>query len=819
MAQGFGLVLDPLKMVNMQDPAARLQEVQRAFVATGRSFESMNRQERALLASTSGMDEKMLASALSAKGLSMSYDEISAGADEAAKKQKTAEQTITDLADNIENVIQPLLDFQGFISAFFAGFRKGFLQSTEFVDILGVVATSLRQVQDIGIRVGKIFASMFFTGGNAGERLKTMMVSISEMFVSIAGHIEDFMKVLKSGGANLPDLIAQLFDGIYVSIQDAFFKASGEIDVTSMISRLGTSLLQILTGAVKFFTLRLKGWTEDLKKSFTDTSKSDSVGGGIKGAFDQLVDSIPELTKFIEPFGEELIKALGRAIENFPIISLFVVGGPLTTALGGVTANFFRMLSDMFSTTGAAAGEAAATGAGVGGGATGGAGGIFSAISGYVTGVTTEGQGLLERVFSVIETPAKIALLAKAIATSLSTLATAIRDVILVFTDPLPGRTESFMDIILVQAIRFSAVPTSGIVNLGLAIGGIAASLGVTIAAIATAAANLTTTQGVGLLLGAAAVGFGLSLAPKTGLGFFGSIIGGLGRALDDIATHVTSEGFLASVTKLESVQPKLTALAGIANILADMMVAIGRIVEATPTSGWITKTPDFSTVETSVNAVIDYLIGVGGKTTGFIKKMEMLPNSLDLSEEEITLRGASRLLTPIGEIMRSLNAVSDIGVDIYAIDTMFTALDRYVNGIEFRSLALSEVKFDNFRFRLDAMVKHTASVREILENLDEIPLDATIEKLEENMKVAKTTMSINGGAVNVNVKLNVTMNAEKMAAALVMGGYVAPNGDFNNYLQTNDGVGEYYENPGKNYTYGTTTNAKFTPGTGIKSI
>jgi hypothetical protein len=53
------------------------------------------------------------------------------------------------------------------------------------------------------------------------------------------------------------------------------------------------------------------------------------------------------------------------------------------------------------------------------------------------------------------------------------------------------------------------------------------------------------------------------------------------------------------------------------------------------------------------------------------------------------------------------------------------------------------------------------------------------------------------------------------MAAALVMGGYVSGNEDFNNYLQSNDGVGEYYENPGKGYKYG---GAK-TPTTGPNAI
>ena len=50
---------------------------------------------------------------------------------------------------------------------------------------------------------------------------------------------------------------------------------------------------------------------------------------------------------------------------------------------------------------------------------------------------------------------------------------------------------------------------------------------------------------------------------------------------------------------------------------------------------------------------------------------------------------------------------------------------------------------------------------------------------------------------------LNVTMNSEKIAAALVMEGYVEANPAFKTFLQDNDGAGEYYENPGQGYSYG----------------
>ena len=59
LAQGFGLVVDPLKMMGME-VGPRLAELQKGFIATGRSIDSMTRQERARLASTSGLSDEQV---------------------------------------------------------------------------------------------------------------------------------------------------------------------------------------------------------------------------------------------------------------------------------------------------------------------------------------------------------------------------------------------------------------------------------------------------------------------------------------------------------------------------------------------------------------------------------------------------------------------------------------------------------------------------------------------------------------------------------------------------------------------------------------
>ena len=97
-------------------------------------------------------------------------------------------------------------------------------------------------------------------------------------------------------------------------------------------------------------------------------------------------------------------------------------------------------------------------------------------------------------------------------------------------------------------------------------------------------------------------------------------------------------------------------------------------------------------------------------------------------------------------------------------------------------------------------IVESVRMVNDVLKNLDKVDINATIDALESNMKLANTSLKIAGGAVNVNVQLNVTMNAEKMAAQLVASGYVKPTEEFNEYMQNTDGIGEQFTSPETKY-------------------
>jgi hypothetical protein len=133
-------------------------------------------------------------------------------------------------------------------------------------------------------------------------------------------------------------------------------------------------------------------------------------------------------------------------------------------------------------------------------------------------------------------------------------------------------------------------------------------------------------------------------------------------------------------------------------------------------------------------------------------------------------------------------------------INRTFDVLLAFADSMDMVMQKVTTEKLDEFAGRTEAIIEHTRKMKDMLENLDTIPIDATIDQMGRNMKIAKKIMEINGGAVKVAVQVNLTMNAEKMAAGLVANGYIEPTQQFGEYMQNNDGIGEQFKNPSVKY-------------------
>lgn len=981
LAQGFGLVLDPLKMLNMQDPAARLQEVQRAFAATGRSVDSMTRQERKLLAETAGLTEEQTLLALSSKGMAMSYDEIASGADAASKKQKSSEETFRDLAQNIENVIVPLEGVIGFMTAFFEGFARGFMGNKGPQTLLAELAKMLMTVGKIGGNVGKIFAEFLFPPDKDGKGgLSKIMLTIGTMFTSLATSVEDFSKKMKA--RDVIGAVKGLLSGVFGSISAAFTDGTAGFSVGKLAAEFGQLLLDVLIAGVEWLAESIPSWIDELNKFFTGSGDS-TVTGGFSKSIARLEAAVPKLLAQMPNIAGALMGAIGRMFETYPISTaiagLFVGGGPIMTALTSIAGSFFNETGRVFDTVGGAVGLGAATGA-AGGAAAGVAAGLEGGVGKPVEKVLTASTGIMSRLFDIAQKPAEMALMAAAIASSIKTIGIAIRDVLLAFMKPLPGEgNETFIDFVAKAAGKLEAVTFNNL----FALGGVMLAAAGAIGAVMYGMGMLYEKVGVGgmLAIGAASALAGATGAGTTAKGLLSEVLGAIGGVLSQLVAPFSDPTFNANLKKSSEMSGDINTLKGTSVALKGIIEAITAIDAAVP-KGFIggRNTDDlFSAVSTSIDllagkegkvgliselgripdaasavaraesikklgdamgtissiittligmpdpgdasekinhlvaegnenfitnlvnlsrkmttagivdtgkaaaalvglngsiatigTIIASLTGMTGIPTasramqsltepkGFMESLGAFGNSFntELADGAVTDGAAASAknlaagVVSLNEIVTSLNSTGEVmtasdklisltapdgekplgfierlgdlalGLNTFfspdfAIGAQITAnirqMTRAVKEIEPLNEALNDIsgisgniesvitglgedRMTQFQERLTALVEHTSMINDILSDLETVRLDATIENLESNMRLAKTSIKIAGGSVNVNVQLNVTMNAQKMSESLIMAGFVQATDDFTKFMQLNDGVDDTFK-------------------------
>lgn len=851
LAQGFGMVIDPLKMMGME-VGPRLQELQRAFMATGRSIDSMSRQERKLLADTAGLTEEQALLAFSSKGMSMSYDEIAAGAESATRKQKTSQEIIADTLDNIKNVIVGFESATGFITAFFEGFGIGLMRGG-LMGLLMQLAKQMGKVYHIGIEVGSIFGRLFGSPKTKEEAasLTDRISKIGDMFVTIAAHVREFSKAIFSEDGKLKlDTVGEHFknfvSSIFGVISGTFKSATGGIDVEGIVKSVGLFVFEILTGALDWLAGQIPVWTEKLTEIFTD--EEDGLAGGTRGAFEAALDKLKgaadrlldeeKLSAFFKAAGQALVRFLNK----FPIATLmaglFVAGGPISTIVTGIFSQFFGSIGNTFSQVGAGAASAPMADAARAAATNSISGAAGNAIIDGATKVVSAGQGILDKLFNLIKDPAKIVLMAGAIAESIKILGEAVLSVMRSFMDPLPngdGKT-TFIDLVVESAKKFSAVSFTDLLSLGgvlaavgLAVGGLAGAISI----IATKASPMQLMAGAaGALLASYVAG------SAAGSGVIGTFLGGIGNLLKDIAEPFQDTAFLVSLQIISTMTGSIMAFANSSGSIAAVIGAIAKMHATIPRAGILGSEPDVTGIQESMEAIRKIIIGdsfsesIAGKW-GLARLISKMPPMDDLVGKSTSFSSLAEIVSSLGSAVASLSNISEIesatenslklvglmpslGTLSAVMRTIFggpnvigpevlgsitsmrdttnmigelnDGLDNiidFTDGVERITTRLTEAKMEQFSKTLTGIVGHVKMINEALRDLDTIGINATIDRVGSNMKIAKQSLQIAGGAVQVNVQLNLTVNTEKMAQALVLGGFVSPSTGYKEALQT----------------------------------
>jgi len=893
LAQGFGMVLDPIKMMNMQNPAGRLQELQRAFTATGRSFESMTRQERNLLVQTSGLNDEQAALAFSSKGLSMSYDEIQKGADGAMKKQKSTEEVMRDLADNIKNVVVGFQTFTGFIDAFIKGILQGIGLSGNFQSIIRDLAKGMTTVYHIGLGIGKVLSSIFLAGGS--DKAKKW----SDMFVNIAKQISFFVKNFDNANETLPQKIKALFTNIWNIVSDTMEGFWNEIKSFGSMQRLdevGAVIVELMTGALDWAVDTLAPeFINFLDRLFLPEGAAGSgppskFGESLNEMFSE--ERMKKLDVVFDRVVDSLANMLSRAIDKYPWASalsgLLVAGGPLATIVSGI----FSEAGNLFAAEGAKIADAAtaplaaaASSDMASGSLTGMATSMLSGLGGFFTGTTPA----LETLANIIAKPAAIAATGSAIAWGIESLGEALQNVIRGFMESPGEGKPSIIELLRTSIKTFDSVDNSSILKFGEVVGGMGVAIGSIIGGIAFFASKISEKGGlISMVIGG---GAGLMVA---GLALFGppggdslitalnSIIGNIVSSLADFFTNSTN---IDNIKRLENASPTIDLLKAsaekvksavgsivaitdalprnffgkidlpslvtdslslknllsgdfvknIANIdigpdgagklknlveskglfnLSEIFKDINNMIQVAPDSG---KIADLRTsflilgnasFKDAINGAMSALVDIS-ETMGpgqslmsdpfeimrslFVDKLQPMVESLNKigGPGGIVAAGTSIAMLPwlMGTLQASANSIGSTLNQSFNFETpengfnYFNSLSSYLGDVTDHIKVLEDTSLQSGVDALNKITERLTGVRQIIENLPELKLDALIEETKDNMNVANKSFSIAGGAVKIQVQMNVNMNAMKLAGELVMNGYVKPTDEFNKYL------------------------------------
>jgi hypothetical protein len=525
LAAAFGMVLDPVKLIQAQNPADVLSDLQKAFAATGRSFETLSRQDKALLASQSGLTEEQAALAFSAKGLSLSYDEIRTSADGAMKSQKSQEEIMRDLADSIENVITPIEAVASFFKMFLKGFEDALMRSGPVQATINALATALLNVYYAGMRTFTAFLKIpgvnaVFTG------LLEVAKMVGNVFDKVATKVEEFVVLMSTD----PKMAAKNFvtgiTDVFISSFNSIFspkEGGGPSIFETMIDGLGQTFMAVaaaipglILGLVKSLKSVLTNLTKIMRDSFKKPESGQPTVGqslfqAIKDGMNDLIAELPSLMPILIEFGTELITFVGRAIQEFPFATLFVAGGPILTAASGIFNQLKDTVIGLFSdggTAGALTGAAAKVNEG-----TQSQEALAAALNKQGAAMTGDGPNSFNNLVGQFGGAATKAAEYAAVAFGIALIGESIIKLMRAVLEPPKGETKSIVDLMVAAGTALGTVSADGLSAafqivggvIVAAIGGVAAIMfamsKVDMSTLVVAAAGTAGTLGLGALV------------------------------------------------------------------------------------------------------------------------------------------------------------------------------------------------------------------------------------------------------------------------------------------------------------------------------
>jgi len=338
LSQAFGMTIDTMEMLKEASPDKRIDMLRKSMAAAGQDAATMSRQELALLAANTGLDEATAKLAFSTKNQGVSMKDLEKQQEKNKKKTMTQEEAMGKLANSIERLIKSGQSLKGgFFSMFAQGFTTGIQRAYPFRMMLRSLRRSLRVVFWAGRRLGRAFVESF-------PGVSKMIAAFREFFNpgrfrSLMGKIVDQFKMFFNDlkdPTKAKDAVGNLLTNIKKIFLEFFGGGSGPAQMfLDGFKNFGKALSNILAGAIRFAWSGIQPILSKIKDNLSLRSKRREKRKEIAATVDKTLPA-EERNKEIE---RQLNAAMG------PDAGIF---GGLFDGLEGAFSGAFSELASVF---------------------------------------------------------------------------------------------------------------------------------------------------------------------------------------------------------------------------------------------------------------------------------------------------------------------------------------------------------------------------------------------------------------------------------------------------------------------------------------
>ena len=338
LSQTFGMVVDSMELLKAQSPDEILQQYKDAFIASGKSFETMDRFSKSLILQQTGLSDQAAQALFSAENAGKTYEEIMSEI-EAKDPTKQQAKNMQEMRDAIVELKDTLTqDFKSFFEAMQEGFTKKLFANptirksmekmalamdniflkftrmdlkrfepliarmTAWIDKLSTFLTSrefLTQLENVAYAIGDIVDG--FTGGGQEKMQKgltSLLENIKPIYSFLAGIGAEIIKntavALLESAPTIISTINGLLDDISNGF-DALFSDNADANKNSSLRKFLGNMFNEETKE------RILNSLTDLTKKVFGDQEGDKKGliGRIKDLYVKLFDGEEGLAKKI----------------------------------------------------------------------------------------------------------------------------------------------------------------------------------------------------------------------------------------------------------------------------------------------------------------------------------------------------------------------------------------------------------------------------------------------------------------------------------------------------------------------------------------